>query len=54
MLHRAADEEATSKPRQVHLAAALPVVEADLVLVAADRALLTAAESVDLMVAAIG
>ncbi len=38
----------------VHLAAALQVVEADLILVAGDRALLTAAESVGLMVAAIG
>ncbi|HEV2070585.1 MAG TPA: hypothetical protein VGR26_12395 [Acidimicrobiales bacterium] len=36
----------------VHLAAALQVVEADLVLVAGDRALLTVAESVGLMVAA--
>ncbi len=38
----------------VHLAAALQVVDADLVLVAGDRALLAAAESVGLMVAAIG
>jgi predicted nucleic acid-binding protein len=38
----------------VHLAAALQVVEADLVLVAGDRTLLAAAESVGLMVAAIG
>ncbi|HEV2070466.1 MAG TPA: type II toxin-antitoxin system VapC family toxin [Acidimicrobiales bacterium] len=38
----------------VHLAAALQVVEADLVLVAGDRALLAAAESVGLMVAAVG
>jgi predicted nucleic acid-binding protein len=38
----------------VHLAAAVQVVEADLVLVAGDRALLAAAESVGLMVAAIG
>jgi predicted nucleic acid-binding protein len=38
----------------VHLAAALQVVEADLVLVAGDRTLLAAAQSVGLMVAAIG
>ncbi|MBW3575965.1 MAG: twitching motility protein PilT [Actinobacteria bacterium] len=38
----------------VHLAAALQVVEADLVLVAGDQALLTAAESVGLMVTAVG
>ncbi|HEV2071184.1 MAG TPA: type II toxin-antitoxin system VapC family toxin, partial [Acidimicrobiales bacterium] len=38
----------------VHLAAAMQVVEADLVLVAGDRALLTAAESLGLMVATIG
>lgn len=37
----------------VHLAAALQVAEPDLVLVAGDRALLAAAESVGLMVAAI-
>ncbi|HEV2809111.1 MAG TPA: type II toxin-antitoxin system VapC family toxin [Acidimicrobiales bacterium] len=37
----------------VHLAAALQVIEPDLVLVAGDRALLTAAESVGVMVAAI-
>ena len=38
----------------VHLAAALQVIEPDLVLVAGDRALLTAAESVGVMVAAVG
>ncbi len=38
----------------VHLAAALQVLDPDLVLVAGDRALLSAAESVGLMVAAIG
>jgi predicted nucleic acid-binding protein len=38
----------------VHLAAALQVLEPDLVLVAGDRALLSAAESVGLMVAVIG
>jgi predicted nucleic acid-binding protein len=38
----------------VHLAAALQVLEPDLVLVAGDRALLSAAKSVGLMVAAIG
>ncbi|HEV2069694.1 MAG TPA: type II toxin-antitoxin system VapC family toxin [Acidimicrobiales bacterium] len=38
----------------VHLAAALQVVEVDLVLVAGDAALLRAAESVGLMVAAVG
>ncbi len=38
----------------VHLAAAVQVIEPDLVLVAGDRALLTAAESVGVMVAAIG
>ncbi len=38
----------------VHLAAAVQVIEPDLVLVAGDRALLTAAESVGVMVAAVG
>ncbi len=38
----------------VHLATALRVIEPDLVLVAGDRALLTAAESVSVMVAAVG
>ena len=38
----------------VHLAAALQVIEPDLVLVAGDRALLMAAESVGVMIAAVG
>ncbi|HEV2069193.1 MAG TPA: type II toxin-antitoxin system VapC family toxin [Acidimicrobiales bacterium] len=57
LIRRAADlTEAHALPAYtaVHLAAALQVVEADLVLVAGDRALLTSAESVGLMVAAVG
>ncbi len=49
-----AEAQALRAYEAVHLAAALQVVEADLVLVAGDRALLVAAESVGLMVAAIG
>jgi predicted nucleic acid-binding protein len=57
LVRQAADlTEAQALPAYdaIHLAAALQVVEADLVLAAGDRALLAAAESVGLMVAAIG
>ncbi len=57
LVHRAAElaeAEALRAYDAVHLAAAVQVIEPDLVLVAGDRALLTAAESVGVMVAAIG
>ena len=56
LVRRAADlteAQALRAYDAVHLAAAMQVVEADLVLVAGDRALLAAAASVGLMVAAL-